>query len=1037
MSSEQLTRRAILSGGCQRIPGMVYSKPGFATQTVQYSWRARVSRIETVAQLALEVRLLDSAIVWQDFAKPEGQTGRPYLMNIRVAEDGGSEYLVVRPSDRGNASWIKEAEAPLWLRKEKEDSLLIRADEHRARILDRARIPLNGCLPAIAKTVFLRAPESCTRPYLLPSIHEGPARIDTLDRINDRPGPDFSFRLCVCGAVCSSAPSYWQCIECHQKLHKECVRSDSGVLTCTRCGASVIIRNTKTSENGKSHARKERIPSQAPPAPVVPQPRAPPNQCGVCLDSDSHRLLRCKECGIAVHVDCYSSGHLDFDLARLTWVCDPCLQGVEDPKCTLCPVRGGPLRSTVEGLFAHVVCALYLGETYFEERTGKVAGVGSIDPTRYKLRCRVCKLSGFAPPQCTLKSCGIAMHPLCARKEGLPLFEDEERGEIVLKMFCAKHKDREDAKPQAAWRGTAQEVLVDLRDRPDSEYFRKPVNLEDADYENYLDFVEQPMDLSTIFSRLESGRYFSPEGLHSDLSLMFWNCRNYHTGRKRTAGLLSDCGKFEEYCNQKWKEAFPDFVVRPLPSLTPRDNGPVKPSQARPEPDASGNRLKHENWRPLAEDILRRLLKEPFAEPFREPVPYERLGLTDYCAIVKVPSDLGSTLDKLVEDRFRTLEALCRDIRRTFDNCRLYNGYEPTCPVMVACVQCEKFLEREWNPKLGSQGVGLTFTTDMSDGKQSNAVSTKPTGRKVPQQWHATVSKIVKEVRALDEAFEFLQPVDEREYPEYREHVKRPMDLETVHKQLDAGKYERAEDVLADVRQIWSNCHLFNGDDQGLPIIRDCDYCEEVFEKRWLAAKLPGARNPAAEEERSRPKRGHQIGFKLSKLGEQSVGCDLKLWALQEKRWVGGNLREFSEWRREYVVVYDDGYAERVNLREEEVKLVRAPEVVWKAIGQTGPVKRIKSETPTKNGSQFAMPLKRSRTLSDSKRLAMLEEEAVGRRIELVDCDHPKKRRKGVVMSFNRRRSEFRVAFEDSGGTTAVKPDQVEVRLLGSRRNAE
>lgn len=36
------------------------------------------------------------------------------------------------------------------------------------------------------------------------------------------------------------------------------------------------------------------------------------------------------------------------------------------------------------------------------------------------------------------------------------------------------------------------------------------------------------------------------------------------------------------------------------------------------------------------------------------------------------------------------------------------------------------------------------------------------------------------------------------------------MDLQTLRKNLDKGKYQYFEEVFADIQQIWTNCKLYN-----------------------------------------------------------------------------------------------------------------------------------------------------------------------------------------------------------------------------------
>ncbi|KER32125.1 hypothetical protein T265_01747 [Opisthorchis viverrini] len=90
--------------------------------------------------------------------------------------------------------------------------------------------------------------------------------------------------------------------------------------------------------------------------------------CMVCLgDSNdpNDELIECDGCGIVVHEDCYkvvdsifmSSGASSSSTDA--WFCEPCLAGVKNPYCELCPNTFGAFKRTDNNRWVHLVCALY------------------------------------------------------------------------------------------------------------------------------------------------------------------------------------------------------------------------------------------------------------------------------------------------------------------------------------------------------------------------------------------------------------------------------------------------------------------------------------------------------------------------------------------------------------------------------------------------------------------------------------------------------------------------------------------------------
>lgn len=70
-------------------------------------------------------------------------------------------------------------------------------------------------------------------------------------------------------------------------------------------------------------------------------------------------------------------------------------------------------------------------------------------------------------------------------------------------------------------------------------------------------------------------------------------------------------------------------------------------------------------------------ISRPEARPFRDPVDFKGLGLTDYPKIVKKPMDLNTIKKKIEEGVYNEhdnpIEECAADIRLVWSNCMLYN----------------------------------------------------------------------------------------------------------------------------------------------------------------------------------------------------------------------------------------------------------------------------------------------------------------------------------------------------------------------------
>lgn len=77
------------------------------------------------------------------------------------------------------------------------------------------------------------------------------------------------------------------------------------------------------------------------------------------------------------------------------------------------------------------------------------------------------------------------------------------------------------------------------------------------------------------------------------------------------------------------------------------------------------------------------------------------------------------------------------------------------------------------------------------------------------QRLSRILMRVVSKLKLQPDAGPFLEPVSDREFPEYKEIVLQPMDLTTITRKVRALAYRDASQLLADVRLICSNCTLF------------------------------------------------------------------------------------------------------------------------------------------------------------------------------------------------------------------------------------
>lgn len=75
--------------------------------------------------------------------------------------------------------------------------------------------------------------------------------------------------------------------------------------------------------------------------------------------------------------------------------------------------------------------------------------------------------------------------------------------------------------------------------------------------------------------------------------------------------------------------------------------------------------------------------------------------------------------------------------------------------------------------------------------------------------------KVLEQLSAHDDAWPFMDPVEEDYAPNYYAVIRRPMDLRKMEERLDSGYYTDFNMFKADFKLIVNNCRLYNGQDNG------------------------------------------------------------------------------------------------------------------------------------------------------------------------------------------------------------------------------
>nr|XP_034834087.1 bromodomain adjacent to zinc finger domain protein 1A [Maniola hyperantus] len=148
------------------------------------------------------------------------------------------------------------------------------------------------------------------------------------------------------------------------------------------------------------------------------------------------------------------------------------------------------------------------------------------------------------------------------------------------KNRTGKKRGRRETAEEVLHTEALAQLLREAMKHKDSWPFNEPVTVEEVP--DYFKVIDQPMDLTTIKSKLESSQYDTDEALLADVALVFANCYTYN----KDTHLVAKAGmRLEKYINKRCSELN-------LPSL-PDTSVEEEPTETQ-EPRPKAKRAKHD-----------------------------------------------------------------------------------------------------------------------------------------------------------------------------------------------------------------------------------------------------------------------------------------------------------------------------------------------------------------------------------------------------------------------------------------------------------
>ena len=248
-----------------------------------------------------------------------------------------------------------------------------------------------------------------------------------------------------------------------------------------------------------------------------------------------------------------------------------------------------------------------------------------------------------------------------------------------------------------------KKAIGDLKKNKNAELFLAPVDWKGLGLTNYLDVIKKPMDLGTVGTRLEGGKYASTADVASDVELIWTNAMTYN---------LDGSYVFEAALAMKAE------TKKKFASMSASGGGSSKDGggggggstgSAKKAANSSGGgggsgsgsggaaaAVALSDQLIACKKAIGDLNKNKNAEVFLAPVDWKGLGLTNYLDVIKKPMDLGTVGTRLEGGKYASALDVACDIDQIWINAMTYNA--EGSPVYKAAAELKKMADVKMAP---------------------------------------------------------------------------------------------------------------------------------------------------------------------------------------------------------------------------------------------------------------------------------------------------------------------------------------------------
>ena len=323
---------------------------------------------------------------------------------------------------------------------------------------------------------------------------------------------------------------------------------------------------------------------------------------------------------------------------------------------------------------------------------------------------------------------------------------------------------------------------------------------------DYYEVIDEPISLNQIRKKLKAGDYIELPDLAVDLNLMFENCKTYNRPDSR---LYKEGVKLQKIMNAKLEELDMDEDEINERRAAEAEKSPVR-SPGPKDPMKKRMQTLYNSVLNYTNRDNVNLIGMFMQKPSRKDYP-------DYYEVISKPIDMTMIQDKIRHGTYRSEDELISDMKLMFSNCRQYN--EEGSSIYEDAIVLEKVLINKGKDMglIQVSGRGRPKTSKGGGGGGAGgafkgaSVVTTSTAEKVKTLYDSL--KDHKDTKGRQLSLIFLKLPHPKEFPDYFEVIKNPIDFEKIGSKIKQNVYVTIDDCLADFILMFDNACKYNEPD--------------------------------------------------------------------------------------------------------------------------------------------------------------------------------------------------------------------------------